>query len=99
MREDLTDSRRRLDTPLVPVLVRELADERLGVGSAEDLHPVCLVAERPQDQHVLDPLDAAAFLDRGAPLGDDALDIRVPAVFEPPGRFLAYSPISAWAMA
>ena len=89
VREDLAGPRRGLDTPRAPVLVHELADERLGVGAAEDLHPVRLVAERAQDQHVLEPLDPAAFLDRGAPLGDDALDVRAPAAVEPFGRFLA----------
>ena len=46
------------------------------------------MAKRPEYQHVLEPLDPAPFLDRGAPLGDDAFDVRAPAVFEPLGRFL-----------
>ena len=54
----------------------------------EDRHPVLLMAKRPEDQYVLEPLDPAPFLDRGAPLGDDAFDVRAPAVFEPLGRFL-----------
>ena len=88
VREDLADPRLRLDPPRAPVLVHELADERFGVRTAEDLHPVCLVAKRPQDQHVLDPLDPAALLDRGAPLGDDARDVCAPAAVEPFGRFV-----------
>ena len=47
-----------------------------------------LIAKRPEVQHVLEPLDPAPFLDRGAPLGDDAFDVRAAAVFEPLGRFL-----------
>ena len=69
--------------PRAPVLVHELAHERLGVRPANDLHPVRLVAKRLQDQHVLDPLDPAALLDRGVPRGDDALDVRAPAAVEP----------------
>ena len=88
VREDLADARRCLDTPRAPVLVHELADESLGVRPAEDRHPVLLMAKRPEDQHVLEPLDPAPLLDRGAPLGDDAFDVRAPAVFEPLGRFL-----------
>ena len=48
-----------------------------------------LVAKRPQDQHVLEPLDPASLLDRGAPLGDDARDVCAPAAVEPFGRCLA----------
>ena len=46
------------------------------------------MAKRPEYQHVLEPLDPAPLLDRGSPLGDDAFDVRAPAVFEPLGRFL-----------
>ena len=88
VREHLADARRCLDTHRAPVLVHELADESIGVGPAEDRRPVLLMAKRPEDQHVLEPLDPAPFLDRGAPLGDDAFDVRAPAVFEPLGRFL-----------
>ena len=80
VREDLADPHGRFDAPLAPVLVHELADERLGVRAAEDLQPVLLVPERPENQHVLEPLD------RGTPFGDDALDVRAPAAFEPLGR-------------
>ena len=84
-------------SPRAPVLVHELTDESLGVRPAEDRHPVLLMAKRPEDQHVLEPLDPAAFLDRGAPLGDDAFDVRAPAVFEPLGRFLALRRLrTAW---
>ena len=48
-----------------------------------------LVAERPEDQHVLDPLDPVTLVDRGAPIGENPLDVRVPAVFELLGRFLS----------
>ena len=89
VREDLADPRGRLDPAHAPVLVHEFADERLGVRPAEDLHPVRLVAKRPQDQHVLEPLDPAALLDRGAPFGHDARDVCAPAAFEPFCRFLA----------
>ena len=89
MREDLADARPRFDPVPAPVLVHELADERHGVWPAEDLHPVLVMAERPKDQHVLEPLDPRAFLDRSAPLGDDALDVRAPAAFQPLGHVLA----------
>ena len=79
-------------SPRTPVLVHELTDERLGVRNAQDLHTVRLMAERPKDQHDLDPLDPTALLDRGAPFGEDPLDIRAPAVFEPLGRVLAVLP-------
>ena len=89
VREDLADPRSGLDPPRAPVLVHELADERFGVRTAEDLHTVRLVAKRPQDEHVLEPLDPAALLDCGAPLGDDTRDVYAPAAFKPFGRFLA----------
>ena len=89
VREDFADPRGRLDPSRAPVLVHELADERFRVRPAEYLHPVRIVAKRPKDQHILDPLNPAAILDRGAPLGEDALDVRAPVVIEPLDRFVA----------
>lgn len=89
VREHLAGSCCRLNPPREPVLVHELADECFRVRPAEYLHPVRLVAKRPEDQHVLDPLDPATLLDRGAPFAEDALDVHAPAVFEPLGCFHA----------
>ena len=89
VREDLANPRCRLDPPRASVLVNELADERVRVRPAKYLHPVRLVAKRPENQHVLEPLDPAALLERSAPFGEGALDVRAPAVFEPLGRLLA----------
>ena len=61
-------------------------------GSAEgpftERRMACSMAKRPEDQHVLESLDPAAFFDCGAPVGDDALNVRAPAVFQPLGGFL-----------
>ena len=90
VREGLANPRRRLDRPRAcQPLVNELVDERFPVRPAEYLHPVRPVTRRPEDQYVLDPLDPAALLDRGALFAEDALDVRATAVFEPSGRFLA----------